>query len=810
MCVVIADLRHDLRFALRSLTRAKVSVATLVASLGVGLGANAVLYTAIDGLLFRPPAGVARPSRLVRVATGQFNGATTGPSSWPDVQSLAAEAPALARVAAFDASEMALVRVGDAAQRVRVVETEPTLFDVLGGAPELGRALAEARADQRVPAVISEALWAAFDRPSDITGRALQVGDRNYVVAGVGPAGFRGLELARPSDVWIPLDPTRRLARGDRRLSAIARLADGADLETAQRQAATAAGRLAAEHPDTNRGTRSDPHAPRGFALQPFSRIDPESGAPVRLLATVALGATVLLLVSACANAASAMATRSAARRREVAVKAALGARRSRLVRQAVLEGWLLAACGGAAGLLLAFYAARLLPAWLSPEDAALLPHTVEPWIAAALLAFAIGAGALFAIGPARHAISARDIDALRAGSGQLSLHTGGSAARRLVVAGQVALSTTILIGAGVLVRAMSTALEGEGAPSAHHLAIARVSLPPMGVVDGAAVDPRARARDAVLERSGVSAAGWVATLPLRPSGSERFEAEAPAGLVESIDADVNVASGDYFAAIGMTLLEGRTFDESDRPRSPPVVIVNDVLARRYFGDHALGEYLREPDGRRLRIVGIVRSVRFRAFEPLPGPTVYFPPLQREAVDMHLIVTTAGPVEPMLGALERRLRASTPGAQVRSLRTFVDHLAQALNVDRVLTATVAACGLLALVLAAVGVHGVSADAVQRRTGEIGLRVALGAKPGAVVALIVRDALLLTGGGVLAGIGAALAIAAAGRTAVHALPWPDAITLAVVPGALLVVALGAVALPAWRALRISPTVALRVE
>lgn len=805
---VLADVGHDLRYAVRALLCAKVSAAIVVVSLGVGLGANAVLYRAIDALLFRPASGVDQPSRLVRVFTSQFNGAAHGLSSWPDTQSLAASIPAFARLAAFDASRVEVVRLGDAAERVRIVETEPALFEVLGGAPELAQLL-RTRANQRPPAIISDALWTSLDRPADVVGRELHIGDRVHVIAGIAPKGFRGLDVSRPCDVWIYIDTVPRSSRGDRRLSIVARLDDDADLEHGRRQVTGLANRLAAAHPDTNRGTRFDANAARRFSVAPYGRIDPAGGASIPLLGTAALGATLLLLVSACVNAASAMASRSAMRRRELAVKVAIGASRERLVRQTLMEGWLLAGSGSAVALLLAYYTTRLLPASLTPEEAATLALTLDAWTIGAMVAFALAAGALFAIGPARHVISTRDIDALRAGSGQLSLNNSGSTTRRLIVTGQVALSTVILLGAGVLERALSTALEGEDAAAGRRLAIARVDAP-IDVARSSGGDPGAVVRDALLKMPGVSNAGWVMTLPLRQPGSERFAIEAPHGLTETVEADVNVASADYFATVGMKVLAGRTFDASDRPRAPLVVVVNDTLAQREFGGAAIGQYLREADGRQLRIVGIVQSLRYRVFEPAPDPAVYFPPLQRDAGQMQLIVQTKGPAAPLLEPLRARLRAIDTRTRVGWIRTFDDHLTQALTVDRVLTTMVGVCGLLALALSTVGVYGVSADAVQRRTGEIGLRVALGAGPRAVVALVGREALTLTAGGVLIGAGAALAIAALTRMLVHGLPWPDPPTLAAVPLAFLLIAVGAAGPPSWRALRISPTIALRTE
>jgi putative ABC transport system permease protein len=446
--------------------------------------------------------------------------------------------------------------------------------------------------------VISDALWTAFGRPDDIVGREIRIGERVHVVAGVGPAGFRGLELARPCDVWVPLDTALRVSRVDRRLSIVARLADGADVDAAQRQAAALAQRLATEFPDTNRGARGNASAPRRLSVRPYSRVDPSASGPLVLLGTAALGATVLLLVSACVNAASVLVSRSAARRRELAVKVALGASRARLVRQTLVEGWLLASLGAALGLLLAHYTAAILPSRFTPEEAEMLRLTVDTRIVAALIVFAIAAGALFAVGPARHVIGTRDIEALRAGTGQVSMSHGRTSIRRLVVIRQIALSAVILVATGVLVGAMSMALDGGTAGAGRRLAIALVEIPGDRLGSGGAdIDYPGRAREAIRKLSDVVDAGWVMTLPLRQPGSERFAIEAPQGLVETIDVDINTAPPDYFATMGMALVEGRTFDAGDRPRSGPVVVVNDVLAQRYFGGAAIDQYLREHNG---------------------------------------------------------------------------------------------------------------------------------------------------------------------------------------------------------------------
>jgi putative ABC transport system permease protein len=783
----------------------------LVSSFAVGTGANAVLYRAMDSLIFRQPPAVAEPGRLVSVFTSGFNGGTYGPSSYPDFVSLHQGAPALATSAVFDDSTVDAVRLDTIARRVRIVAAGPEFFDVLGLRPLLGQLSWTAHEGDGQPAAISADLWSAFGEIPDIVGRGLRVGDREYVVAAVLPRGFRGIRLDRPCDVWVPLGVDARSGRGDRRLSIVGRLPRDADVATAQRQATEVATRLAAAYPETNRGTRSAGAEPRRITVTEYARVDPDSTRQFALLGAIVFSASCMLLVSACVNAGLMLLSRSAARRRELAVKVALGASRGTLVRQALVESLAISIGGVILGLLLAYWTSRIVPSFLAADEADVFDAHLDLTTAVATTVFAFIAGAIFTIGPARHATAAVDIEVLRADAGGVWAGAGTGTFRSLVVTGQVALSTMLVIFAGLLVRAVSTTLNGTTEVREEAVAVANAKAP--NAETGKVVDWIAfqnAALDSARRIPGVEASAWVMTLPARKSPSERFEIEAAPGLRDTIEADTNIVSPEYFRTMRIPLVEGRFFGETDRALTPPVAIVNDVLARRYLGPGAPGHSFRLADGTSVGIVGVVAAPKYRLFQEGPEPTVYFPLSQHRTAVMHMVVRTTGDAHGVVQPLRDWLLASGSGATVEWAMTFAEYLSRALLIDRVLTTVVGACAALALLLAILGVNGVMADTVRRRTPEIGLRFALGAQRRAVIALVFGRGLYLTAAGALTGTLVAVAVALMAQRIIHDMPPVDLAAVAVVPVVMILIALGGALLPAWRALSISPTVALRAE
>jgi macrolide transport system ATP-binding/permease protein len=807
----VSGVFDDLKYAVRAFGRAKATSAVLLLSLALGTGANATLFSVVDALLFRSPAGVDDAPRLAFVFTSQFNGALHGRTSYPDFTSLQGGTPMFEGLAAFDDSTLEAVRLGGLGQRARVAAVSPEFFPALRLSAQQGRLLPSDAPPEVIPAVISDSLWTALGRPADVIGQPLTVGGRAHVVVGVTPARFNGLQLGRPCDVWVPLPATIATSgRGDRRLAVIGRLRDGVRLAEAASAVDAIALGLARDHPETNRGTRSDADEPRRMTVVRFTRLDPSARDQVVLISAVILGATGLLLVSACVNAGNLLLSRSASRRRELAVKIALGAHRGRLVRQVIVESLLVSLSGAALGLLVAYWTSRVLPAFFAPEEAVMLDTSLDAMLVAGTVALSCVAGALFAIGPARHALNTNDAQVLRADAGGIS-ERGGSTLRAAVVVAQVALSTVLLIGAGLIIRALSVALDGDLGPGGRGVAIALVRMPGAaqgdivrGIVYHRAVEQQAS------KMQGAQAAGWVATLPVGRTTTQVFELEAGRpGLTERLEVDVNVATPGYFRAMRIPLVEGRFFDAGDGALADPVIIVNDILARRYFGDTAAGHRLRAGETT-YEIVGVVRSGKYRTLQEAPEPMVYFPLSQRDQAYMHFVVRTEASPDGVVQALPDLLSSTDRGVEIKRTVTFDQHLAEALTLDRILTTIVAACGLAALILATIGVYGVVGDAVRRRTPEIGLRVALGARSTQILRLVFSEGVPLTMTGCVVGIVAAIALARLARSFVHALPGVDIASLAVVPLALLLVVVGAAAVPTRRALRVSPTIALRAE
>jgi putative ABC transport system permease protein len=802
----------DLRFAIRSFARAKTTTAVLLVSLAFGTGANAALYSVIRALLFGAPAGLADASRLAKVFTAQFNGAERGFTSYLDYLSIKASSPSFEALAAFDDSRFETVRLDGALQRVRAVAASGEFFSTLGVTPYAGRLLAAGDAESaKPPAVISFSLWTVFGRPSDVVGRMVRIGERDYWIAGVAPPRFDGLQLGRVCDVWIPLDPDSSKGRGDRRLSLIGRLARGTDLERAQRDLDAVSTSLAERYPETNRGTRAGTEEPRRMTVARYTRMDASEREQVVLISVVVLGATGLLLVSACVNAATLLLSRSAARRRELAVKVALGASRQLLARQALVEGFLISLAGAGLGLLVAHWTAGALPALFAPEEAVMLDTSITARVVVVTAILSLVAGALFAIGPARHATQTLDVEVLRADAGGVSESAGGAPFRALVVTGQVAVSTVMLIAAGLLMQALSVALAGDLGPGGRGVAVAMLRMP------GDAADDvtrgilfHRRALEDVRKIPGTEAAGWAATLPVGRSTALPFQVAVAPGLTETIEVDVNVASGEYFNTMRIAVVEGRSFTAQDGALAKPVIVVNDILARRYFGSSAVGRRLTDEDGAAYEVVGVVRTGKYRTFQEAPEPMVYFSVTQRRAGWLHLVVRTGGDADRLLPVIKERLQSIDSGVDIRWVMTFDEHLAQALTLDRLTTTVVGVCGLGALMMATIGVYGVIGDGVRRRTPEIGLRVALGANTFQVVRLVFSEGLHLTMAGALSGVCAALILARIVRAFVHGLPPVDTVSLAIAPVALLLVVISAAALPTRRALRISPTIALRAD
>jgi predicted permease len=819
----------DLRHAARTIGRARGLTAVLLLSLALGTGANAAVCGAVYSLLLAGPTGVADAGELVAIHTSEFSGAPYGRSSYPDFLQLTA-LESLEEVAAFDDNDVRNVRLRpspDAApgqavpgQAARVVAVTSRFFELLRMEPRAGRLLASSDAtatdgplkpSAARAAVVSSSL-AGLLGGDGIVGQTMSVGDTDYLVVGVAPRKFRGLRASRPADLWVPLAAGNALQdHGDRRLSVVARRR--APVAAVNRDLERVANHLAQRHPETNRGAITDPEAPRRITAIEYSPLEPGAAAEAAVIAAVVVGAVVLLLASACVNAGSLLLSRAMARRRELAVKMALGASRSRLIRQLLAESLLISLAAGVLGLLVAIWTTSAIPALFTPDHAELLDTSLNGRLIFLTVGISAIAGALFGIAPAVQGTGAPAALALRADAGGVSEHSGGTRFRGLLITAQLALSTVLLIGTALLINSLTQALRGDFGFAARNVAVLGIQNPGGNC---SKFDPVRGVRfhrslaELLPETEGVESVGWAATPPLGRGNLRPYSVRAGAKIFDRVDLNVNVVTPAYFRTLGVPLVEGRVFDAGDGALAEPVAIVDELLARRQFGVSAVGQHLLDADGNPIRIVGVVRSGRYRTLQDAPQPTVYLPLAQEHLACGFLFVRTSGDPEALLPLIRGRVTAVDGGVTITRATTMDRYLGEALAIDRLTTTLVGLCGLIALVMGTTGVYGVMSDAVMRRTREIGLRVALGAGRTQVVRLVFAEAVYLTVGGVVLGLAASLGLEQVAAGFVHGLPSLDRTTLAATPAVLACVVVVAALLPLRRALTVNPAIALQAE
>jgi putative ABC transport system permease protein len=601
------------------------------------------------------------------------------------------------------------------------------------------------------------------------------------------------------------------LARGDRRLAALGRLAPGVSLATAEREMRQLSTDLAERFPDTNRGTKDRADAPRRLTPVRYSPLDPSAGDQVRLVTLVIGGAALLLLASACLNVGSLLLSSALARRSELAIKMALGATRRRLVRQLLTETLALSIAGGALGLLFAWWTADAIPALFMVEQAEQLDLRIHA--STLLLTVGVGAlaGALFGVAPALHATAAPPAMALRAESAGISTGPDRSRLRAWLVAGQVALSTTLLIATGLAVSSLTSALDAGLGVATRHVAFVSVELPGRFHDSVRGIAFRTSLLEQLAKIPGVEAAGWASRLPVTPGGKQLFRVEgASMDVTDAVELDTSVVSPDYFRVLLLQCLEGRLFDAGDSFLAPPVVVVDELLASRYFGQSAIGRHLIDAKGTRLEIVGVVRTGKYRTLQEAAQPTVYYPYTQEYLYQGHAIVRTTIDPASVLPAVERAVSRAGTGGTLKTSSTLDAHLSNALALDRLITTLIGVCGVIALGMSTVGIYGVMTDTVRRRTREIGVRVALGAQRQQIAQMVFSTSMRLAASGVLVGLTIAVATMVAARTSFYGVPMLDLGTVAAVVTALMLVIALAAIVPLRQALGVNPIIALRAE
>ena len=794
----------NVRHALRSLRRAPAFTLAAVATLALGIGANTAIFSVVNSVLL-DPLGYPDPDRLV-IVWGRHATIGQETASLPDFLDWRAGARSFETLAAMTHTRFNLTGAGEP-EVVRGALTTAGLFRAFGVVPSVGRGFREDEERGAAPrvAMLGEGYWRRrFAGQADIIGRQILLSGAPYTVVGIVPDALR---LEQPVEVWTPLvtDSTRH-RRADF-LTVFGRLRPGVTRERAQEEMTTIARRLEAQYPESN----------AQWGAEVVSLREQMVG-EVRPALLVFMGAVGLVLLIACANVASLMLARVAGRSREMTVRSALGASRTRLAAELLLESVLLGLLGGGLGLLLASWGIDALRS-LAPGT---IPRSEEIGLDLRVLGFtlalALATGALFGLAPVWR-LARRDLrDGLGEGSRGVAGGSGIHRARSALVFAEVALAFVLLVGAALLLRSFERLQDVDPGFSSDRVLTARVTLPRVKyAADAAWLAFGDRLLAEAEAQPGVRSAALVSDAPLGDSppywSFEIQGTEAPRdGSVQ--DAAVFTASAGYFETLRIPLVEGRFHDATDRVDGEAVVVINQAMARRYWsGKRALGARITlgdsgNPDARWLTVVGVVGDVRHERLSDQAYPQIYLPFAQAPTRSMVLAVRAEGDPASLAPVIRRSLAELDADLPLANVTTLEERKAASLARPRVNAAVIGGFALAALVLAAVGIYGVVAYSVVQRTRELGIRMALGAGRGTLLRMVIRQGMMPVLGGMALGLAGALAGGRVLRSLLFGVAAGDPATLVAVTFFLVSVALAAIYLPARRAARSDPMAALR--
>ncbi len=808
---------QDFRYAFRMLRKNLVLTVVILASLAIGIGANSSIFSVVDALLLRP-LPYPHPDRLAAV---WLHSPRIGilrdwpsPGQYIDIQNQnhSFEQMALAQSRTFTLTGR------NQPERVDVLRTQSTLLTMLGAKALLGRTLLpeEDRPGKPPVAILSNRVWKRlFNSDPAIVGRSITLDGDVFTVAGVLPRGFILNAEVMPAegpmdkvDIFLPLplgsDAVQR--RGDENYNIVVRLKPGVSVQQAQADVDIIASRI-----------RQKDKRDVSFGMDVVGLQEQVVG-DVRRALLVLLGSVALVLLIACANVANLLLARAAGREKEVAIRMALGAGWKRLVRQLLTESILLGLLGGAAGL----HVARLSLAVVRTMNPGNIPRFDDIGINGTVLAFTFGlslaTGILFGFAPAWRAIKVDVNSSLKAGgrSGQSSggLHLKRQHLRRLLVVSELAFSLMLLIGAGLLARSFVRLQSvAPGFTTDRVLTMQAAANDPKYRQDKAIASFYREIESRIAHLPGVVAEGAVSALPLTGSvgwGGIHVEGYTPPPGQE-LQVDQRTASTDYFRAMQIPLVQGRFFSEQDTVDKPRVVIIDKNFAQRFWPHHdAIGKHLWFDAKKPITIVGIVGAVKQYGLETDGKVATYFPMQQEPSQNVFLVARFSSHDAGLSSAIVSEIHAVDPSVVVYGIRTMQGRLYDSLARQRFSSTMLGAFAAFALLLAAMGLYGVMSYLVTQSTHDIGILVALGARPGNIIGLVVRQGMQLTLIGILAGLIGAAALTRVIASLLFGVSTTDVATFLAVPALLAAVALAATVIPAWRATSVDPMVALREE
>jgi putative ABC transport system permease protein len=808
----MAAFAHDIRYAFRVFAKSPGFAAVAIFTLAVGIGANTAIFSVANALLLRP-LPYLQPDRLVLIdAQRKDSGVTGGPLSWPRFTQVNDGQRSFSGLAAFTSESFNLTGRGDPAQ-LEAARVSWNFFDILGVRPAIGRSFRpeEDKAGGGNVVLIASGLWERrFAADPHVTGQQLTLDSKDYTIVGVLPRGFQFGLLGQNVEVYAPrvfelnLVTAAQVQAGVGFLNLVGRLRPGVTLRHAQAEMDTLAAQYRLDNPKA-------PDADRGLTIL-VGNLQDQMVAGVRTALLILFGAVGLVLLIACANVSNLLLSRALGRTREIAVRTAIGATRSALVRQLLTESLLLALAGGILGAALSAWGTRVLAAMAQGS----LPLASEIRADGAVLAFTVAvsvlAGVLFGMAPALQ-LSRPELNSVLRSEGR-----GATSGRRrnlfrnLLVVSQVSLSTILLIGAGLLLRNFIQLRSASPGFDARNLLTMQITLPPARYPKGP--EMIAFFRELVRQASsvpGVQSAAISSALPLNPI---RFSPALPEGqpavpLAERPLFNIQTLSPGYAETMRVPLLAGREFTEHD-DGPLKVVVVNQALVRRFWprenpiGKHILVGRAVTPS----EVVGVLADVHNTNLAADVRPEIYLPFAQLPWASMHLLVRTAGDPHAFAAPVARRVLAIDKDQPVTQVLSMEEVLANGASQPRFITTLLGGLSAIALVLAIVGIYGVIAYSVSERTQEMGIRMALGAGQADILRLVLRQGITLAAIGIGLGLAASLALSRLMTTMLYHVSTTDPATFAGTAALFAGIAMLASYLPARRATRVDPMAALQ--
>jgi putative ABC transport system permease protein len=801
-----ATIARDARVGLRSLRKSPAFTVTAVLCAGLGIGVTAAIVSAAYAILVRPLPYRDADQLVAIYGANPARGIKGSNISWSDFIDWRADTRAFSAIAIWTWTSATLSGDGSEAERVNGAEVSANLFPILGVRPAIGRDFV---ADEETPGrnyevILSDRLWRRrFGAERGIVGKAITVNGRPHTVVAVMPANFN---FPDRGDLWVPFSTTAaNESHGDRGYAgAIGRLAAGNTMESARADFHRIDANLERAYPNDNYGWGAD--------LVPMRE---DLVGDLRQPLKVFLAAVGLVLLLVCANVANLMLARGATRSRELAIRSAIGASRARIAGQLLTESLLISVFGGLAGIAIAWLGVRLLkfgfPDQVPPFYISL---RLEPMTVGFVAAITLITGLLFGFIPALRVAKVDVNSALRDGARGAGDGAHRSRLRRTLVVVEIALSVVLAVGAMLLVRSYRNLAGTDLGFTEHGILSARIYLP------DASYPTRAHSAaffDELLDRlrqlPGVTAVGSAQGIPFsgwNVQTNVNIEGDPPPRRGEELEPHFQIVTPDYFRAIGVGLVRGRWFSATDRDSLAPVALVNERMVAQHFGG-------RDPIGKRMRlgpgspwatIVGVIRDFRhYRLPEPML-PAVYYPYATRPSRQQTIVVRTSGDANALARPLRAAVRAIDPNVALQQVQTFDEAVSRSLWRQRLQSNVLTIFAALSLMLACLGLYGVISYAVAQRTRELGVRVALGATRRNVLLLVFGESGRLVLSGVAIGLTAAYFSARILRTLLYGVEATDVATFAFVAGVLGVVALVAAAIPARRAARVDPIVAMR--